>query len=360
MKRRSLIISLVAIVGHRRRRGHRHPGHGHQAAARPRPPGRRLGDAAAGGQGRAGRADRRHRHHPQPHRQPRAWPSPRSSARATPSSSTCPASRTRTGPSSSSARPARCASGPCWPRPRPRPWRPPRPARPRRSPARRRPALTPARPTVAAVDDRGHDDGEPAEHHRRGHARSGDDDHAGAGRWPRRSRPGEKDTPDDVRRPARAGAARRSTSSARPSPSVRHAISTAAAGVQNGQWVVDLKLKDGAKGLDAWNTWAAKCYSQEADCPTGGMAIVLDGTVIAAPVPQTAVLLRHQRAGLGRRQRLPEERGQGPGPRAQVRRPAGQARAPGGPDGVGHAGQGLAARRPRSPASSASSSCCSS
>ena len=57
--------------------------------------------------------------------------------------------------------------------------------------------------------------------------------------------------------------------------------------MQNGQWVVDLKLKDGAKGLGAWNTWASKCYSQEADCPTGGMAIVLDGTVIAAPVPQT-------------------------------------------------------------------------
>jgi preprotein translocase subunit SecD len=65
------------------------------------------------------------------------------------------------------------------------------------------------------------------------------------------------------------------------------AISTADAGVQNGQWVVDLKLKDGAKGLGAWNTWASKCYGQEADCPTGGMAIVLDGTVIAAPVPQT-------------------------------------------------------------------------
>ena len=66
-----------------------------------------------------------------------------------------------------------------------------------------------------------------------------------------------------------------------------NAISTAEAGVQNGQWVVDLQLKEGDKGLGAWNTWASKCYGQEADCPTGGMAIVLDGTVIAAPVPQT-------------------------------------------------------------------------
>jgi preprotein translocase subunit SecD len=65
------------------------------------------------------------------------------------------------------------------------------------------------------------------------------------------------------------------------------AISTASATVLNGEWVVDLTLKDGEGGLGAWNTWAAKCYGQEADCPTGGMAIVLDGTVIAAPVPQT-------------------------------------------------------------------------
>jgi preprotein translocase subunit SecD len=49
---------------------------------------------------------------------------------------------------------------------------------------------------------------------------------------------------------------------------------------------VDLELKEGQRGLDAWNTWAGKCYSRDTDCPTGGMAIVLDGTVISAPVPQ--------------------------------------------------------------------------
>ncbi|HET9601224.1 MAG TPA: protein translocase subunit SecD [Acidimicrobiales bacterium] len=65
------------------------------------------------------------------------------------------------------------------------------------------------------------------------------------------------------------------------------AISTSEATVINGEWVVDLELKEGEKGLGAWNTWSAKCFNQEADCPTGGMAIVLDGTVIAAPVPQT-------------------------------------------------------------------------
>ena len=64
------------------------------------------------------------------------------------------------------------------------------------------------------------------------------------------------------------------------------AISTAEASVINGEWVVDLELQDGQRGLDAWNTWAGKCYSRDTECPTGGMAIVLDGRVIAAPVPQ--------------------------------------------------------------------------
>ena len=64
------------------------------------------------------------------------------------------------------------------------------------------------------------------------------------------------------------------------------AISTAEATVVNGQWVVDLELKGGEGGLDAWNTWSGKCYNRDTECPTGGMAIVLDGTVIAAPVPQ--------------------------------------------------------------------------
>jgi preprotein translocase subunit SecD len=98
--------------------------------------------------------------------------------------------------------------------------------------------------------------------------------------------PREKDTPDaTVVLPGRGG---QTIYQLGPAFALgEDAISTAEAGVQNGQWVVDLKLKDGDKGLGAWNTWASKCYSQEADCPTGGMAIVLDGTVIAAPVPQT-------------------------------------------------------------------------
>jgi preprotein translocase subunit SecD len=67
-----------------------------------------------------------------------------------------------------------------------------------------------------------------------------------------------------------------------------NAIASSQAVVQNGEWKVELVLKEGAKGLEAWNTYAAKCFNREPDCPTGGMAIVLDGQVIAAPVPQTS------------------------------------------------------------------------
>jgi preprotein translocase subunit SecD len=66
------------------------------------------------------------------------------------------------------------------------------------------------------------------------------------------------------------------------------AISSSQAVVQNGEWKVELVLKEGAKGLDAWNVYAAKCFNHDTDCPTGGMAIVLDGQVIAAPVPRTS------------------------------------------------------------------------
>ena len=135
-----------------------------------------------------------------------------------------------------------------------------------------------------------------------------------------------------------------------------NAISTAEAGVQNGQWVVDLKLKEGNNGLGAWNTWASKCYGQEADCPPGGMAIVLDGTVIAAPVPQTPTsptpTSRSRAAATASRRARPRT-----WPGCQVRQRPGRAETPGGPDRLGHAGQGLPARPPDR-RSSASCWCC--
>ncbi|MEI6742714.1 MAG: protein translocase subunit SecD [bacterium] len=62
----------------------------------------------------------------------------------------------------------------------------------------------------------------------------------------------------------------------------------AAAQINNGSWVVAVGLRDGASGEDKWNALAAQCFQKAATCPTGQIAIVLDGTVISAPVVQTA------------------------------------------------------------------------
>ena len=68
------------------------------------------------------------------------------------------------------------------------------------------------------------------------------------------------------------------------------AIESATARVNNGQYSVELVLKRGADGLDAWNAMAAKCFSalysggDSTEC-SGGMAFVLDHRVISAPSP---------------------------------------------------------------------------
>ena len=62
----------------------------------------------------------------------------------------------------------------------------------------------------------------------------------------------------------------------------------AAAQINNGSWVVAVGLRGGANGEDKWNLLAAQCFQKAATCPTGQIAIVLDGVVISAPVVQTA------------------------------------------------------------------------
>ncbi len=47
-------------------------------------------------------------------------------------------------------------------------------------------------------------------------------------------------------------------------------------------------MRGGASGEDKWNLLAAQCFQKAATCPTGQIAIVLDGVVISAPVVQTA------------------------------------------------------------------------
>jgi preprotein translocase subunit SecD len=63
----------------------------------------------------------------------------------------------------------------------------------------------------------------------------------------------------------------------------------AAAEINNGNWVVNVGLQDGPAGADLWNALTTKCFNRDAVCPTGQIAIVLDGRVISAPVVQEAI-----------------------------------------------------------------------
>lgn len=60
----------------------------------------------------------------------------------------------------------------------------------------------------------------------------------------------------------------------------------AKADVSSGSWVVVVSLRGGATGTDVWNALAAHCYDKDSTCPTGQLAIVLDGQVISAPTVQ--------------------------------------------------------------------------
>ena len=61
----------------------------------------------------------------------------------------------------------------------------------------------------------------------------------------------------------------------------------AAAEIINGGWVVTVGLKDGSEGEGKWNALANECFAKSQSCPTGQLAIVLDGEVVSAPVVQT-------------------------------------------------------------------------
>ena len=63
----------------------------------------------------------------------------------------------------------------------------------------------------------------------------------------------------------------------------------AAAEINNGTWSVVVGLLDGSAGEDMWNALSTRCFNKDATCPTGQIAIALDGEVISAPVVQQAV-----------------------------------------------------------------------
>ena len=63
------------------------------------------------------------------------------------------------------------------------------------------------------------------------------------------------------------------------------AVSTANA-LLDLDWYVQVELESGPQ-LDAFNQLASDCFSNRSNCPSGRLGIVIDGTVISAPVFQT-------------------------------------------------------------------------
>jgi len=62
------------------------------------------------------------------------------------------------------------------------------------------------------------------------------------------------------------------------------ALETARANLgDNGQWVVAPTFKSGDDGIGGFNAVAGQCFSKGSTCPTGQLAIVLDGRVLSAP-----------------------------------------------------------------------------
>lgn len=73
------------------------------------------------------------------------------------------------------------------------------------------------------------------------------------------------------------------------------AVEDATAGVANGVWQVNPKFREGPKGIDEFNAAGAKCFAKDAQiCPSGRLAIVLDGQVISAPSINSASFARDQ------------------------------------------------------------------
>lgn len=50
-----------------------------------------------------------------------------------------------------------------------------------------------------------------------------------------------------------------------------------------GGWGVRVSLRDAADGVGVWNQLAAACYSRNSTCPSGQLAIELDGEIVSAP-----------------------------------------------------------------------------
>lgn len=60
-------------------------------------------------------------------------------------------------------------------------------------------------------------------------------------------------------------------------------VETARRSDDTGTPAIQLTLREGADGIDAFNALAAACHATTAACPSGQLAIVVDGTVVSAP-----------------------------------------------------------------------------
>jgi preprotein translocase subunit SecD len=80
-----------------------------------------------------------------------------------------------------------------------------------------------------------------------------------------------------------------------PSQVTGSALSGAAARLDpNGRWQVNPTFKAGENGIDSFNAVAAQCSPPSDTCPTGQLAIVLDGVVKSAPTIETSSFTRDE------------------------------------------------------------------
>lgn len=77
-----------------------------------------------------------------------------------------------------------------------------------------------------------------------------------------------------------------------PSGLTNDAVEDASATFPNGSWVVDPVFTEA--GIEAFNALAAVCVERGSDCPTGMVAIAVDGVVITAPTVNESSFLRDQ------------------------------------------------------------------
>jgi preprotein translocase subunit SecD len=64
------------------------------------------------------------------------------------------------------------------------------------------------------------------------------------------------------------------------------ALEGADAELQQVEWVVRVTARPGEDGIELFNAAARACFGRTAECPTGQLAIVLDGKVVSAPAIQ--------------------------------------------------------------------------